>query len=54
MSSCFLVSVTTWNTKVPILNTWAFVGYKEKLRQEIEIPSVVPPTCAHEAEGVGP
>jgi hypothetical protein len=31
--------VSTWQTKVPILNPWAFVGNKEKLRQDIEIPS---------------
>jgi hypothetical protein len=31
---------------VPILNTWAFVGDEEKLRQEIEIPlSSLQPVC---------
>jgi hypothetical protein len=50
-----LANITTWNTKVPILNTWAFVGDKEKLRQEIEnFHSGVSSQCAHEAEGMGP
>jgi hypothetical protein len=38
---CLLTNVITWNTKVPILNTWAFLGDKGKLRQKTEIPSLV-------------
>jgi hypothetical protein len=47
LSCCLLANVTSWNPKVPILNAWAFVGGKEMLRQKIEIPSLVPPACAH-------
>jgi hypothetical protein len=54
LSCCLSANVTTWNTKVPILNTWAFVGDKEKLRQKAVIPSLVPPTCAQKSRRHGP